>query len=234
MAIFADAIVQAFRLLFSGASDLWGIIGLSLQVSGTATVVGMVFGLPAGFLLGTKRFHGKSWALTLVNTGMAFPPVVIGLIVFMLLTREGLFGGLGLIYTATAMIIAQVVLTIPIIAGVTAAAVAQVPKELALQARSLGASRLREAWLVLMEARVGVLAAIAAGFGGAISEVGASMMVGGNLEGQTRVMTTFIMTQTSAGQFGLALGLGIILIIVTLAVNAVLTWVQQSGSRYDS
>jgi tungstate transport system permease protein len=228
-----QAIGEAFGLLALGGDGLWEIIWLSLRVSGIATLIGLVIGLPIGFLLGTNDFTGKRWTLTLVNTGMAFPPVVIGLIVFMILSRNGPLGNMELLYTAPAMVIAQIVLTVPLIAGVSAASIAQVPRELALQARSLGASRLQESWLILKEARAGVLAAIVAGFGGAISEVGAVQMVGGNIEGQTRVMTTFIMMETRKGEYGRALALGFILLGLAFAVNGILTVMQQSGTRYE-
>jgi tungstate transport system permease protein len=228
-----ESVSEALALLTSGSAGLWPIIGLSLFVSGIATAIGLVIGLPAGFFLGTHQFTGKRWTLTLVNTGMAFPPVVIGLLVFMMLSRNGPLGNMELLYTVPAMIIAQIVLAVPLIAGVSAAGIAQVPKELALQARSLGASRVQESWLILKEARAGVLAAIVAGFGGAISEVGAVQMVGGNIEGQTRVMTTFIMMETRKGEFGRALALGFILLGLAFVVNGILTVMQQSGARYE-
>jgi tungstate transport system permease protein len=233
MGQFTDAFGAAISFLRHDMASIMPIIGLSLFVSGIATLIGMIIGMPPGFYLGRNRFTGKRWVMTLVNTGMAFPPVVIGLFVFMLLARNGPLGGLEWLYSPPAMITAQVILTVPVIVGLTAAAVAGVPRELALQARSLGASPWQEAWLILREARSGVLAAVVAGFGGAISEVGAVMMVGGNIEGQTRVMTTFIMTETRKGEYGNAMALGLILMGIAFAVNGFLTVVQESGTRYD-
>jgi tungstate transport system permease protein len=232
MDIFGEAFRSALAILLTGANGVYGIIALSLQVSGSATIIASLIGLPVGAWLGTSRFLGRRWALTVVNTGMALPPVVVGLFVFMLLSRNGPLGQLQLLYSVPAMVMAQVIIAVPLVVGVSAAAVAQVPRELLLQARSLGASRVAEMWLALKEARWGVLAAVVAGFGGAISEVGAVMMVGGNLAGDTRVMTTFIMMETRKGEYGTAFALGIILVGLAFAINAVLTAVQSSGGRY--
>lgn len=233
MDAFWSAIVEAVNLLVSGAAGVWEIIGLSLRVSGLSVVIATAIGVPLGYLVGAKRFVGRRLALIIVNTGMGLPPVVAGLIVFMFLSRSGPMGGLGLMFSVPAMIVAQVLIATPLVLGVTAAAVGSVPLELRLQARSLGASLWQEAVLTVKEARRGVMAAVVAGFGGIISEVGAVMIVGGNIKGSTRTMTTAIVQETSEGRFGTALALGFILIGIAFAINNGLTWLQQSGGRYE-
>lgn len=233
MQIFVDAAVQGWQLLASGALDVWSIVLVSLKVSGTATAISLFVGIPLGYLLGVQRTIGRHVALVFANTGMGLPPVAVGLVVAMTLSRRGPLGNLELLYSQTAMIIAQLVIAIPVIVAVTAASVSGVPRELRLQARSLGASRLHEMALTLREARMGLLAAIAAGFGAIISEVGASQMVGGNLAGDTRVMTTAIVEFTRKGRYGEALALATILVGMVLAVNLLLTSVQTSGERYE-
>lgn len=231
------AIAQAFHLLLSGDPGLWQIILLSLRVSGTATAISVLIGLPLGYVLGTTVFAGRRvialLVILLVNTGMGLPPVVVGLFVWLTLTRLGPLGSLDLLFTPTAMIVAQVIIAMPLVAGVSAAAVGSVPEELRLQARSLGAGRVAEGWLTLREAQGGVLAAIVAGFGGVISEIGASMMVGGNIQHYTRVMTTAIMTETGMGNLNNALALSFILLGLALVVNALLTWLQHMGAAYE-
>jgi tungstate transport system permease protein len=233
MQIYTDALVDGWQLLASGALDVWGIVLVSLRVSGIATAIALLMGIPAGYLLGTARSIGRHVALVFANTGMGLPPVAVGLIVAMALSRRGPLGDLGLLYSQTAMIIAQLVISTPVIIAVTAASVSAVPRELRLQARSLGASRFREMTLTLREARMGLFAAVAAGFGAIISEVGAVQMVGGNLAGETRVMTTAIVQYTRMGRYGHALALAIILVAIVLAVNVLLTSAQTSSERYE-
>jgi tungstate transport system permease protein len=232
------SMTQAWQLLLSGDATVWQIILLSLRVSAIATAIGMVIGLPLGYILGTTVFSGKRvmalLIILLVNTGMGLPPVVVGLFVTLMLSRSGPLGALSLLFTPEAMVIAQVIIATPLIAGVSAAAVAAVPTELRLQARSLGASWVQECWLTIKEARAGVLSAIVAGFGGVISEIGAVMMVGGNIEGFTRVMTTAIVTETRMGNEGTAIALAFILLGLALAVNVVLTWLQHAGESYGA
>jgi tungstate transport system permease protein len=223
------------QLFGNTASDLWTVIATSLAVSGTATVIATIIGLPLGYILGTGLFRGKRavalLTILLVNTGMGLPPVAVGLVVYLLLSRTGPLGFLSLLFTQPAMIIAQVIIATPLVAGVTAASVASVPEEMRLQARSLGAGRLREAWLTLLETRKGVMAAIVAGFGGVMSEVGAVMMVGGNIQGSTRVMTTAIVLETRMGNFAEAGALVVVLIGIALLVNGALTALQMTGTR---
>lgn len=207
--------------------ELLEILGMSLLVSGAAVAISMLLGVPLGIWMGLHRFPGRRFLVTLVNTGMGVPPVVVGLLVFLLLARSGPLGGLELLYTPSAMILAQVLIALPLVAGVTLAAIQALDERLTLQILSLGASRLQLYWKLILEARLSMVAALAAGFGSIISEVGAVMMVGGNLKGDTRVMTTAIVLATRQGQFALAIGLSLLLLALTLAVNALFTAVQQ-------
>jgi len=231
--IYADALAEGLELLSSGGLDVWTIVSTSLRVSVTAVVVALGIGIPTGYVLGTRRSFGRHAGLVLANAGMGLPPVVVGLVVAMTLSRRGPLGDLGLLYSQPAMIIAQVIIAIPVIAAVTAAAVSGVPRQLRLQARSLGAGPWQEAWLTLREARMGLIAAIAGGFGAIISEVGAVMMVGGNLAGETRVMTTAIVQYTRMGRFGAALALGSVLLFLIVIVNIALTGMQTSAERWE-
>ena len=233
MQIFIDAFRDGFTMLVSGAADVWTIVVVSVQVSGAAVLLALVLGIPIGFVLGTKRFIGRRMMIVIANTGMGLPPVVVGLVVAMLLSRRGPFGNLELLYSQPAMVIAQLIIALPVVAAVSAAAVSAVPRELRLQARSLGASRWQEALMTLKEARMGLIAAVAAGFGSIISEVGAVTMVGGNLAGKTRVMTTAIVQYTRMGDYGPALALATVLMGIVLVVNVLLTQVQQSAERYE-
>jgi tungstate transport system permease protein len=209
------------------APELGGILWMSLLVSGVAVVISMVLGVPTGIFLGLRRFPGRQLIVAAVNTGMGVPPVVVGLFVFLLLARSGPFGDLDLLYTPTAMIAAQTVIATPLVVGITLAAVQGLDEHLGLQILSLGASHWQLYWKVVQEARLSLLAAIAAAFGSIISEVGAVMMVGGNLRGETRVMTTAIVLATRQGQFALAIVLAILLLILAFVVNLLLTRVQQ-------
>lgn len=243
MEVFWQAIREGFQLLVSLDQYVYGIIGLSLRVSGISLVISAALGIPLGYLIGSRRFPGRGLVNAIVNTGMGLPPVVVGLIVYMFVSRSGplseawtaWIGGImpRILYTVPAMIVAQVIISLPLIIGVTLAAVGSVPTELRLQARSLGASKWQEAALTIKEARRGVMAAVAAGFGGIISEVGAVSMVGGNIEGSTRVMTTAIVLETNKGNFGKALALGFILIGIAFLIMNGMTWLQQSGGRYE-
>ena len=231
MSVFVEAVVTAFTLLTQGSRELWDVIFVTFQVAIISTIAGVVLGTPMGFIMGATRFRGRRTLIALTNTGMAIPPVVIGLIVLRMLSRRGLFGFLGLLYSVDAMSIAQTFISTPIIASLTAAAVASVPYKLRLQARSLGASPLQEALLALRESRLGVIAAVAAGFGAVVRGVGAVMMVGGNIEGKTRVLTTAIVQESRRGEFGTALALGLILMTITFGMNALITWYQHSTER---
>lgn len=228
-----DAIVAGFRqalvLLMSGDPQVVEITLLSLQVSVTAVLISMVLGMPLGTVLALTRFPGRSLVISAVNAGMGVPPVVAGLAVFLVLARSGPLGDFHLIYTPTAMVVAQVVIATPIVAGLSMAAIQQLPPKLRLQTLGLGASRVQMVWRLLMEARLPLLAAIMAGFGGVISEIGAVLMVGGNILNQTRVLTTATVQMTRMGQLSMAIALSVILMTLIFAVNLVLTWVQQRG-----
>ncbi len=220
---------QAFLLLVQGDPEVIEITLLSLKVSGSAVLVSMLLGMPLGLFLALTRFPGRNVLVSAVNTGMGVPPVVAGLAVFLVLTRSGPLGDLQIIYTPVAMVIAQVVIAGPIVAGLTMAAIQQLPPKLRLQTLGLGASRLQMLWRLLRESRLPLLAAIMAGFGGVISEIGAVLMVGGNIKGQTRVLTTATVLATRMGQLDVAIALSVILMALIFAVNFVLTSVQQRG-----
>ncbi|HZW03138.1 MAG TPA: ABC transporter permease [Anaerolineaceae bacterium] len=212
-------------------SELAEIIGLSIQVSGLALVISTLVGIPIGVLLGLTRFSGRRLLIALLYTGMGFPPVVIGLFVYLLLSRSGPLGGLAVpfipaLFTPAAMVLAQSIIAFPLVAGFTMAAVMGVDPQLRQQVMALGATRRQAALAVLTEARVGVVVAVIAGFGGIISEVGAVMMVGGNIEGSTRVLTTAIVLSTRQGDFNLAIALGLILLGITFVVNVVMLRLQ--------
>src|SRR5450756_2425270 len=211
--------------------DVWEITLLSIKVSGLATLISLLIGLPLGTILALSKFPGRSVLLTFVNTGMALPPVVVGLAVAMALWRSGPLGGLHLIYTPTAIVIAQVIISAPVVTGLSAAALQALDPRLRLQLLGLGASRLQMVFSIWREARLPLLAALMAGFGAVISEVGASMMVGGNIRHQTRVLTTAIVLETNKGEFASAIALGILLLLITFLINFALTWIQQRGAK---
>jgi len=220
---------QAILLLVRGDPEVLGIALLSLQVSGTATLLSLLVGIPLGTVLALTRFPGRNFAMSLVNTGMGLPPVVVGLFVTIFLWRSGPLGLLELLYTPTAIVIAQLVIAAPIVTGLTVAAVQQLNPKLRLQLIGLGASRLQVVWLLLKEARLPLLAAVMAGFGAVISEIGAAIMVGGNIYRQTRVLTTATVLETSKGNFDMAIALSLLLLLLAFAVNWALTWIQQRG-----
>lgn len=229
MDVIWDALGDAFNLLFSGDAETFEIIALSLRISLTATVIAFALGLPLGMLLAFGRFRGRRLALATVHTGMGMPPVVVGLIVTVALWRSGPFGGLDMLYTPSAMVLAQAAIGTPLVAGISAAALQQIDPDFRVQMQALGASRLRSLWAVAVEARLPLLAAVMAGFGAAVSEVGAAMMVGGNIAGETRVLTTAAVLETSKGNLALAVALGLILLLLAFLVNLVLTLAQQRG-----
>jgi len=227
MQMILDGFREAIRLLVTLDPEVVRIVVLSLKVSGTATLVALLIGLSGGVALAFLRFPGRNVVVAAVNTGMGVPPVVVGLFVSILLWRNGPLGILELLYTPTAMILAQVVIATPIVMGISLAALQALPEKLRWQAAGLGASRLQTVWILVREARLPLLAAVMAGFGGVISEIGASIMVGGNIKGYTRVLTTATVMETSRGNFEIAIGLGILLLLLTFAVNATLTKIQQ-------
>jgi len=212
-------------------SEIWQITRLSLQVSLIATAISLTIGMPLGTWLALGEFRGRAFVLSLINTGMALRHVVVGLVVAMLLWSSGPLGSLRLIYTPIAIIIAQTIIAAPVVTGLTAAALESLDPRLRLQLLGLGASKLQMIWWLWREARLPLLAALMAGFGSVISEVGASMMVGGNIKGQTRVLTTAIVLETSKGEFHTALELGLLLLVITYLINLGLTWIQHQGKK---
>jgi tungstate transport system permease protein len=212
-----------------GAAAALDIALRTLAVSGAALALAVALGLPVGLALGRRHFPGRGLLVAAVNTGMGLPPVVVGLAVALLLWRSGPLGWLGWMYTPTAMVLAQVVLALPLVVGITLAAVGALPADWELQVRGLRVSGWRAAWLLVRETRLGLLAAVIAALGAILSEVGAVMMVGGNLEGETRVMTTGILMYTQMGRFEEALALAAILLGITFVLAATLTAVQQAG-----
>jgi tungstate transport system permease protein len=222
---------QALGLLAGADREIWSILWLSLQVSGSATVISLALGVPAGAALALARFPGRALLVSAVNTGMGLPPVVVGLFVTLLLWRSGPLGELEILYTPAAIVIAQAVIATPIVTAITLAAVGQVPREFRLQLLGLGASRAQMIWLTLREARLPMLAAVMAGFGGIISEIGASMMVGGNIKGQTRTLTTAMVLETGKGNFEIAIALALLLLVLIFLVNWLLTAIQQRHAR---
>jgi tungstate transport system permease protein len=207
-------------------SEVLQIVWLSLEVSGTALLISSLAGIPLGAWLGLSRFRGKSVVSVLIHTGMGLPPVIVGLLVYLLLSRSGPFAFLDWLFTPQAMILAQAILALPFVIGITMTSVASLPSELLFQVRSLGASPWQARWTLLRESRQGVLLAVAAAFGRSISEVGAVLMVGGNIQGHTRVLTTAIILETSKGQFALALALGAWLLMLALLVNVLIFRLQ--------
>lgn len=219
-------LLEAVRLIGAGDAELSEIVLLSLRVSGLALLISTVIGVPIGVALGLTRTRAHGLITAILYTGMGLPPVVVGLFVYLMLSRSGSFGALGWLFTPNAMITAQTIIALPLVMGLTMTAVRSVDPALRLQVRSLGATTIQEAWAVLIEARIGVVAAIVAAFGGIISEVGAVMLVGGNIEGKTRVLTTAIVLNTRQGEFALALALGIILLALAFAANVALLRLQ--------
>jgi len=227
MDLILEGIKKAFWLLITFDPEVMRITLLSLQVSGTATLISLLFGITIGTAVALSRFPGRRFAVSLINTGMGLPPVVVGLFVTIFLWRNGPLGFFGILYTPTAMILAQTVIAAPIVMGITLAAIQQLPQKLRLQILALGATRLQMVWILIKEAKLPLLAAVMAGFGGVISEVGASIMVGGNIKGYSRVLTTATVMETSRGNFDVAIALGIILLLMAYFINLILTQIQQ-------
>ena len=227
MDLIFEGTIKAFWLLVTFDPEVMSIMFLSLKISGSATLVSLFIGLSAGSALALTPFPGKKIVVGAVNTGMGLPPVVVGLFVSIFLWRSGPLGFLELLYTPTAIIIAQSIIATPIVTGITLASLQQLPKKMRLQILALGASRAQMVWMLVKEAKLPLLAAVMAGFGGVISEIGASIMVGGNIKGYSRVLTTATVMETSKGNFDIAIALSIILLFLAYLINLVLTYVQQ-------
>ena len=224
-----EGIMEAFTLIIKLDPELMKIVLLSLQVSGAAIIISTLLGIPLGTWLGLKPEKKTALINKVIYTFMGLPPVVAGLVIYLLLSRVGPLGVLGLLYTPTAMIIAQVTLALPIVTGLTLVGVRSRGKEVEETARSLGAGPLLSAWTVVRESRVALLGAVVTGFGRVIAEVGAVMMGGGNIEGHTRVMTTAIVLETRKGNYAYAIGLGLILLTLSFVINTFLYRVQRGG-----
>lgn len=227
MDLILEGIQKAFSLLFAFDPEVIGITFLSLKISGIATLISLLIGVLVGAVVALNQFPGRRFVISVINTGMALPPVVVGLFVTICLWRNGPLGFLKILYTPSAMILAQAVIATPIVTGITLAAIQQLPVKLRIQILALGATRFQMIWILIKEAKLSLLAAIMAGFGGVISEVGASIMVGGNIKGYSRVLTTATVMETSKGNFDLAIALSVILLIFAYIINLILTQIQQ-------
>ena len=221
-----EGIQKAFQLIFSLDREIFNVVLLSLRVSLTAIILASLVGIPLGFLMAVKDYWGKRLTIALVNTLLALPTVVVGLIVYSLISRRGPLGVFGLLYTPSAMIIGQFILATPIVIALTHSAVQGIDRRVRNTALTLGASEIQSAWTVIKEARYAVLAAVITGFGRVIAEVGAAMMLGGNIKGSTRVMTTAIALETAKGEFGFSIALGIILLLIAFSINILLHYFQ--------
>jgi tungstate transport system permease protein len=218
---------EAVSLLASGDRETWNVVALTLRVAASGLLGGLLLGVPAGAALALARFPGRRLLLGVASAGMGLPPVLAGLFVALLLWRSGPLGGLELIYTPTAMVLAQALIATPIVVSLTASGLQQLGEELPAQLRALGATRWQLTWLLLREARLPLIAAAMAAAGRLLAEVGAAMMVGGNIKGETRILTTAMVMEVRQGHFALALAMGLTLLLLALAVNGALTWIQQ-------
>ena len=230
MQLIWEGIQEAIALLLRGDPQVLGVAALTLQLSLLSTLLALLFGVPLGAVVALTRFPGRGLLVSLVNTGMGLPPVVVGLFVSIMLWRSGPLGFLQLLYTPRAIIIAQFVIAFPVVAGLTSAALQQLDPEFRMQLLSIGASRTQLLAVLLWEARLPMLAAVMAGFGAVISEVGAVMMVGGNIAGYTRVLTTATVLETRRGNFDIAIALSLLLLLLTFVITWILTAFQQRGS----
>lgn len=229
MGYILGGIEDALKLILSLDRDVFSTVLLSLRVSATAILFSSLVGVPLGFVIGSGEFRGKKLLVTIFNTLMAFPTVVIGLLVYSFISRQGPLGPLGLLFTPQAMVIGQFILATPIIVALTISATQGIDSRVKLTAMTLGAGPLRTATTILSEARFALMAAVIAGFGRVIAEVGCAMMVGGNIRGYTRTMTTAIALETAKGEFGFGLSLGFILLVVAFSMNILLHWLQSEG-----
>lgn len=225
-----DGFRQAIQMILSGEREIFEISLLTLRVSFTAILFSTLVGIPAGVLLGLKNFPGRKVIMVFVNIGMGIPPVVAGLAITMMLWRSGPFGDLGLLYTPTAISMAQILVSLPIIIGLTSSAFQQIDHKMLLVIRALGATKIQQLWILLKEIRFAIMAAIMAGLGRVLAEVGAAMMVGGNVKGDTRILTTSIVMEVSKGNFDIAIALSFILMTLAFIITFLLTSLQQRKS----
>jgi len=227
MDLIVQGVIKAFQLIICFDPEVMRVMWLSLKISGTATFISLFFGVSVGTVVALNNFPGKRLVISIINTGMGLPPVVVGLFVTIMIWRSGPLGFLEILYTPYAMIVAQAIIATPIVMGISLASIQNLPPNLRLQILALGASRMQMVWVLIKESRLPLLAAIMAGFGGVISEVGASIMVGGNIKGYSRVLTTATVMETGKGNFDIAIALGIILLVLAFLVNLLLTLIQQ-------
>ena len=225
--------IKGLSLIFGGDAEVYSIVKLSLAVSVFATAVSVVIGVPLGGLVAIKKFPFKKIVISLVNTGMGLPPVVVGLLAMLFLSRNGPLGFLGWLYTPAGMVLAQVIIATPVITGLSLSAMQSLDRKFYLQMLTLGAGQWQALWVCLREVKLSILAAVIAGFGSVISEVGAVMIVGGNIRHQTRVLTTATVMETHMGNFDSAIALGLILLGLTFLINVALTFIQQQKARAE-
>lgn len=228
---FGESLQLAFSLILTGDNDLWAIVFLSLKVSITAVAIAGLIGLPLGAFLAVVKFPGRGAVIVLINALMGLPPVVVGLSVYLMLSSSGPLGVLQLLYTPSAMIIAQVLLVLPIVVALSRQVIEDLHKEYREQFLSFGVAGLRTIPTLLWEGRFGLMTALLAGLGRAIAEVGAVMIVGGNINHVTRVMTTAIALETSKGELGMALALGVVLIALSISINATMAVAARTSAR---
>jgi tungstate transport system permease protein len=227
MELILDGLKKAVEMILTGDREILEITWLTLRVCLMAIIISSIIGLPLGMLLGLTRFKGRKIILVLINIGMGLPPVVAGLWITMLLWRSGPLGHLQLLYSPTAIVMAQVLVSLPIVTGLTSSAFQQINEKMLLQIKALGATKIQTIALLLKQTKIAIVAAIMAGFGRVIAEVGAAMMVGGNIQGDTRILTTSIVMEVSKGNFDVALAISFILLTVALLITAALTLLQQ-------
>jgi len=227
MELLLEGLKKAIEMILSGDPQIFEITLLTLRVSITAVLISTLIGLPAGMLLGLSRFPGRRLLLALINIGMGLPPVVAGLWITLFLWRSGPLGDFAWLYTPTAIIMAQILVSLPIVTALTSTAFQQINPKMILQVKALGATRLQLYWILMKEVKLAILAAIIAGFGRVIAEVGAAMMVGGNISGETRILTTSIVMEVSKGNFDVALALSFILMTLAFIITFCLTYLQQ-------
>ncbi|MCP4682622.1 MAG: ABC transporter permease subunit [Desulfobacterales bacterium] len=226
MDFFTDSLLSALLLIGSLDPEFLGTIAVSLKVSSISTLFASVFGIPAGFVIAFKEFYGKRLLITILNTLLALPTVVVGLFVYSFISRRGIFGVFDLLYTQNAIIIGQMILIIPIVTTFTISAISRIDERYRSTAMTLGANIIQTVWIIIREARFGIVAVIIVAFGRVIAEVGISMMLGGNAKGFTRTMTTAMALEYDKGEFVLSIALGIVLLIVSFAVNVVFNYIQ--------
>ncbi|MEW8969026.1 ABC transporter permease [Mesobacillus jeotgali] len=227
MELLLEGLKKAIEMILSGDPEILEITLLTLRVSITAVLVSTLVGIPTGMFLGLARFPGRRFILAIINIGMGLPPVVAGLWITLFLWRSGPLGDLAWLYTPTAIIMAQILVSLPIVTALTSTAFQQINPKLILQVKALGATKMQLYWILMKEVKLAILAAIIAGFGRVIAEVGAAMMVGGNISGETRILTTSIVMEVSKGNFDIALALSFILMTLAFIITFTLTYLQQ-------